>query len=113
MCSAFVRSSEDRPARGQEGEGEEAERLPISDTEFKERRAHPAYKANLTCERTVSGLGFVSLATHAMAAARAPGPVAVQAVVSRRPPPTHQDNTHTPAHIASISVVTAAELWRV
>jgi hypothetical protein len=33
------------------------ERLPISDAEFKERRAHPAYKPNLTCERVVSG-GF-------------------------------------------------------
>lgn len=36
-----------------DGDDEDATRLAISDVDFKKRRAHPEYKANLSCERTV------------------------------------------------------------
>ena len=42
--------------RSQDGDGEDAERLAISDEDFKKRRAHPSYKENLSCERAVSAV---------------------------------------------------------
>ena len=41
-----------------EGDGEDAERVAISDENFKDRRALPAYKANLSCERAVRTSGY-------------------------------------------------------
>lgn len=51
-----------------DGEDEDASRLAISDEDFKKRRAHPAYKANLTCERTVYKAKKENLNTYVVGA---------------------------------------------